>query len=64
MNGHDVTALTSNLSTPSMSVGKPRFVLAHTVKGKGLGVAENSSKWHHKAKITLEEVSMLREYLA
>ena len=64
VNGHDVTALTSNLSTPSMSVGKPRFVLAHTVKGKGLGVAENSSKWHHKAKITLEEVSMLREYLA
>ena len=64
VNGHDVTALTSNLSTPSMSLGKPRFVLAHTVKGKGLGVAENSSKWHHKAKITLEEVSMLREYLA
>jgi transketolase len=64
VNGHDVTALTSNLSTPSMSLGKPRFVLAHTVKGKGLGVAENSSKWHHKAKISLEEVSMLREYLA
>ena len=63
VNGHDVTALTSNLSTPSMSVGKPRFVLAHTVKGKGLGVAENSSEWHHKAKISIEEVKMLREYL-
>ena len=63
VNGHDVSALTSNLSTPSMSVGKPRFVLAHTVKGKGLGVAENSSEWHHKAKISIEEVKMLREYL-
>ena len=33
-------------------------------KGKGLSIAENSSKWHHKAKISVEEVNMLREYLA
>jgi len=63
VNGHDVIAITANLSTPSTPVGKPRFLLAHTVKGKGLSVAENSSKWHHKAKISLEEVNMLRKYL-
>lgn len=63
VNGHDVTAVTSNLSTPSSSVGKPRFVLAHTVKGKGIGIAENASKWHHKAKISAEEVNMLRKSL-
>ena len=64
VNGHDVLAITNKLLTPSMPVGKPRFLLAHTVKGKGLSVAENSSKWHHKAKISVEEVNMLREYLA
>ena len=64
VNGHDVLAITNKLLTPSMPVGKPRFLLAHTVKGKGLSIAENSSKWHHKAKISVEEVDMLREYLA
>jgi len=64
VNGHDVLAITNKLLTPSIPVGKPRFLLAHTVKGKGLSIAENSSKWHHKAKISVEEVNMLREYLA
>jgi transketolase len=64
VNGHDVLAITNKLLTPSMPVDKPRFLLAHTVKGKGLSIAENSSKWHHKAKISVEEVNMLREYLA
>ena len=64
VNGHDVLAITNKLLAPSMPVGKPRFLLAHTVKGKGLSIAENSSKWHHKAKISIDEVNMLREYLA
>jgi len=64
VNGHDVLAITNKLLTPSLPVGKPRFLLAHTVKGKGLSIAENSSKWHHKAKISVDEVNMLREYLA
>jgi transketolase len=64
VNGHDVLAITNKLLTPSVPVGKPRFLLAHTVKGKGLSIAENSSKWHHKAKISVDEVNMLREYLA
>jgi transketolase len=64
VNGHDVLAVTNKLLTPSMPIGKPRFLLAHTVKGKGISLAENSSNWHHKAKISVEEVNMLREYLA
>jgi transketolase len=64
VNGHDVLAITNKLLAPSMPFGKPRFLLAHTVKGKGLSIAENSSKWHHKAKISVDEVNMLREYLA
>jgi|694.fasta_scaffold152102_3 transketolase len=63
VNGHDVLAITNKLLAPSRSIAKPRFLLAHTVKGKGLSVAENSSKWHHKAKISVEEVIMLRKYL-
>ena len=64
VNGHDVLAVTNKLLTPSMPIGKPKFLLAHTVKGKGISHAENSTNWHHKAKISIEEVNMLREYLA
>ena len=57
INGHSreeiITALTSK------SITKPKLVIAYTVKGKGLPAAENSSEWHHKAKIGLKELEKL-----
>lgn len=44
-NGHDYAALTRALSEPSP--GKPVFVIADTVKGKGVSFMENVAKWHH-----------------
>lgn len=46
VNGHDYAELTSALTTPS-SEGKPIFVLANTIKGKGVSFMENVAKWHH-----------------
>jgi transketolase len=34
-------------------------VIAHTIKGKGIRAAENSPEWHHKAKISKEEILLL-----
>ena len=45
VNGHDYVALTKALTEPSP--GKPVFVIANTVKGKGVSFMENVAKWHH-----------------
>jgi transketolase len=46
VNGHDYAALTEALSQPT-EVGKPTFIIANTVKGKGVSFMENVAKWHH-----------------
>jgi transketolase len=46
VNGHDYAALTEALSTPA-EPGKPTFIIANTVKGKGVSFMENVAKWHH-----------------
>ena len=45
VDGHDYAALTKALTDPSS--GKPIFVIANTVKGKGVSFMENVTKWHH-----------------
>jgi transketolase len=46
VSGHDYAALTRALSDPSEG-GRPTFVIANTVKGKGVSFMENVAKWHH-----------------
>jgi transketolase len=46
VNGHDYAALTKALTDPPQP-GKPTFVIANTVKGKGVSFMENVAKWHH-----------------
>lgn len=60
VNGHDVKAVTEILSKPIHPEGQPKFLLAHTIKGKGFVEAENSTSWHHKAKISASELANLR----
>lgn len=47
VDGNDIEALVAALSTPNQP-GKPKLVLADTVKGKGISFAENRAEWHHK----------------
>jgi len=60
VNGHDVVQLAQVLGRSTDTYGKPRVVLAYTVKGKGFTSAENTTTWHHKAKITKDEILNLR----
>jgi len=59
VNGHDVSELAEVLNRKTTNVGNPQAIIAHTVKGKGIRAAENSSIWHHKAKISEEEIDEL-----
>jgi transketolase len=46
VDGHDYTELTRALTDPP-EPGRPTFILADTVKGKGVGFMENVVRWHH-----------------
>ena len=46
VNGHDYAALTGALSDPP-EPGKPTFIIANTIKGRGVSFMENVAKWHH-----------------
>ena len=63
VNGHDVSDLANQLKKQPQINGKPKAIIAHTIKGKGIISAETSSAWHHKAKITKEEIIILRREL-
>ena len=46
VDGHDLTALADVLSRPAQP-NKPRLVIAHTIKGRGVSFMEDVGKWHH-----------------
>ena len=47
VDGHDVEALYEVLSAENVP-GKPRLVIARTIKGKGVSIMENDPKWHYR----------------
>lgn len=47
VDGHDLEALTETLKSLPFEPNKPSFLIAHTVKGKGVSYMENVLKWHH-----------------
>lgn len=60
VDGHDIPALISAMK-PQNS-GKPRAIIAHTVKGKGVSFMEDDNNWHYRSP-TAEEVARGRQEL-
>lgn len=48
IDGHDYQQIHEALSAVPFIPGKPSVIIAKTVKGKGLPIAENKVEWHHK----------------
>lgn len=59
VDGHDVVALRANLLQAPFAPGKPSVLVCHTVKGKGIRALEWNAEWHHKNKVTEDEVATL-----
>jgi len=59
VNGHDTRALLEVFSRPHD--GRPRCVIAHTVKGKGVSFIEDRVEWHHKAPTPAQVAQALAE---
>jgi len=59
VDGHNVQELRSVLSKIPLMKGKPTAVICHTVKGKGVDFMENNMSWHHKNRVTDDEIISL-----
>ncbi len=46
IDGHDIGQIVAAFDAPREK-GKPRVLVAHTVKGKGITFMENNNEWHH-----------------
>jgi transketolase len=61
--GHSVEELRSALKQIPFDSGKPSVIICHTIKGKGVSFVENNLDWHHKNKVSEEEIRALIEEL-
>ena len=59
VDGHDVDRLHRVLSNVPFDSGKPSAIICHTVKGRGIAVAEGNPEWHHRSKINDDEVAAM-----
>jgi transketolase len=46
IDGHKIDELVSAIEAPKVE-GKPRVIVANTIKGKGVSFMENNNEWHH-----------------
>ena len=63
IDGHDTAQIRKALDEAEATRGGPTFVVAHTVKGKGVSFMEDNVEWHGKAPKPAEAVEAIREIL-
>jgi transketolase len=61
IDGHDIAQIDKALDQAENIKGKPTFIVAHTVKGKGVSFMENDPEWHGKAPKPGEAVHAVRD---
>jgi len=49
VNGHDIAQVDKALDQAEATKGGPTFIVAHTIKGKGVSFMENDPEWHGKS---------------
>jgi transketolase len=49
VDGHNIEQIDNALKQAKNSKGKPKVIIAHTVKGKGVSFMEGNVEWHGKA---------------
>jgi transketolase len=59
VDGHDLAAVCAALSRAPDGTGRPRVIVAHTVKGKGVSFMEDDNNWHYRIP-TADEVRQAR----
>ncbi|MDP6404406.1 MAG: transketolase [Alphaproteobacteria bacterium] len=63
VDGHDVAALVRTFADLPFEFGQPSAIICHTVKGKGIAHIEGEAGWHHKSRISADEIAALYQAL-
>ncbi len=69
IDGNNISELRKTLNNIPSEKGKPTFIIANTVKGKGVSYMENEKKWHHgvpsddEYELAIQELSKEEEEL-
>lgn len=58
--GNNIQDLIQAFENPGIK-GKPKMIIAHTVKGRGISFAENKANWHHKVPTDFEYEQAMSE---
>jgi transketolase len=61
IDGHDLQAIDDAVRKAQVEHGRPHFIIAHTVKGKGVSFMEHPTEWHGKAPNAAEADAAVRE---
>jgi len=64
IDGHDMAQISDSLDGARSVKGKPTFIVAHTVKGKGVSFMENQIAWHGTAPNAEQTAKALAELKA
>jgi transketolase len=59
VDGHDIKALREVFTRLPFDPHRPSAIICHTVKGKGIPMAENNPEWHHKNKLKDDEIAAI-----
>ena len=63
-NGHSIAELRRVFHAAATAASdRPRAIICHTVKGKGIPVAENNPSWHHKSDLSEADLRPIRSAL-
>jgi transketolase len=63
IDGHKLDQIRKALDQAEATKGVPTFIVAHTIKGKGVSFMENDPEWHGKAPKPAEAIRAIREIL-
>ena len=63
VDGHSVAELREALARTPFDHSRPSVIICHTIKGKGISFVENNLHWHHKTKLTDDEMQSLMKEL-
>ena len=61
IDGHHLDQIKQALKNTKTQREKPNAIICNTIKGKGFPFAEQNPQWHHKAKLSAEEIQLMYE---
>ena len=63
VDGHNIHSLEKLMDELPLSKNSPTAIICHTIKGRGIPIAENNPAWHHKSGLSDDDIDYMRDCL-